>query len=345
MDLMRLADILVNKIKRDYRDDVAVVQICGSYLYGDNHNRSDLDIFFVPKTPRGNNLSCSLIIDGIGCDFWAISWERLENIASHKEHITSIITGGRLIYYASDEDLERFEKLKSQALEGGDQNAWLARAREALDKAYKDGFLIQNAESLSKVRTHAIALIYNLSFALAQLNHISIKRIRRFFKPEIMNMALIPENFAALYDEIFLSSDMQTVQKSCAALIKNSEKLFEEAPPLTQPQNVSDVFDGWYEEMIQSYNKIYHACETGDRYTPLFAAAELSFELDDALKRTGIICDLPDVAAAYDSKNLDNIAAVAREHQSAVEGMLRENGIQLLTFSTFEDVEHYFDAK
>ena len=53
-DLMRLTDILIDKIKRDYKDDVSIVHIHGSYAYGDMHDLSDLDIYLVPKKPCEN---------------------------------------------------------------------------------------------------------------------------------------------------------------------------------------------------------------------------------------------------------------------------------------------------
>jgi hypothetical protein len=92
MDLSRVADVLIDKIKKDYRDDIALVVIMGSYVYKDTHSKSDLDLYFVPKTGGGRNLGMVFIIDGIGFDFWPISWERLEGIADHNERITSIIT-------------------------------------------------------------------------------------------------------------------------------------------------------------------------------------------------------------------------------------------------------------
>jgi len=140
LDLLKLADILVDKIGRDYIDDVSVVHIYGSYVSGGAHERSDLDIIFVPKTSRGADLGCSFIINGIGCDFWAIPWERLERIASHEEPIAAIITEGRTIYCASDEDRTRFEELKQRALDTNDPGAWRGRAVKALDSACKDAF-------------------------------------------------------------------------------------------------------------------------------------------------------------------------------------------------------------
>ena len=346
MDLLKLANILIDKIKRDYQNDVSIVHIHGSYAYGNAHDRSDLDIYFVPKTPRGFNLGCTFILDGIGCDFWALSWDRLEHIANHGEKTASIITDGQVLYYGSDEDLERFEGLKKRALDTSNRNAWFDRARKALGDAYKDGFILQNAKTLSDVRTNAIGLIYNLSYTLAQLNQITVKRGRRLLKQEILDMPLVPNDFADLYDAIFKHNDVQTIKSACVELLQNTADLLNGAINAGETQSqFSDLFGGWYEEMIQSYNKIYHACEVGDIYTPLFASVEFSYELGEMFKKADIAPQLPDMIAAYDSEDLDKILATAHAHQTAFEALLHENGVHPLRFSTLEEVECFLNNK
>lgn len=346
MNLMKLAKIFVDIIKRDYKDDVAIVHYHGSVFYNDVHELSDLDIYFVPKTKRGYNLACDFILDGIGIDLWGVSWERLEHIAAHEESIASIITEGKVLYYGSDEDLARFEQLKANALDTRDKKAWLARAEKQLNKAYKSGFLVQNAPTLSETRKYAIGLIYDLAFSLAQLNQITIKRGRKNLLREILAMPLVPENFSALYDTVFLNNDMQHIKNACVTLLQNTEKLVSHAVLSAEPiPTFSDAFEWWYEEMIQSYNKIYHACKTGEFYTPLFASAECALELNEMLKRADVKAELPDMIGAYDSENLYKIAAAAHEHQKALEALLQEHGVTPQRFSTLEEVECYLTQR
>ena len=96
MKLIEIAESLINKIKKDYDGDISLVHIHGSYFYNDTHNLSDIDLYFVPKTKRGYNLGQTFILNGIGCDYWALSWEWLERIANHEEKIVSIITEKKL---------------------------------------------------------------------------------------------------------------------------------------------------------------------------------------------------------------------------------------------------------
>ena len=93
------------------------------------------------------------------------------------------------------------------------------------------------------------------------------------------------------------------------------------------------------------YNKIYHACEVGDVYTPLFASVEFTYELEMMLGHAGSSPELPDMVAAYDSSDLKKIADTARAHQAAFESLLQNKGIHPLAFSTFEEVQQFINEK
>jgi hypothetical protein len=350
MDMMKLCDLLIGKIKRDYPEDVSLVHIHGSYAYGDTHDRSDLDLYFVPKTERGYNLGCTFILDGIGCDLWALSWERLERIANHEEKITSIITDGKVVYYGSGEDKTRFDGLiaKTQGIESGATQGIESSAKPAqsaaskLAPAYKAWFRMQRAGSIAEARASAIDMAYTISFALSELNGIAIKRGRRLLKQEILAMPHVPQDFGELYDTAFTSGNINAIKMSYGRLLGNTELLIAEQKNLgTGKVPFERAFDGWYEEMIQSYNKICHACEIGDIYNPLFAAVEYSSELQSMFERIGIEPLLPDMVAAFDPHDLSRIARAAREHQDGFERLLSENGMEPRRFGSFEEVEAY----
>ncbi|MDR0897224.1 MAG: nucleotidyltransferase domain-containing protein [Oscillospiraceae bacterium] len=346
MNMMQLAQALIEKIARDYKDDISLVHLHGSYAYGAEHDQSDLDIYFVPKTQRGYELGYTFIVDGIGCDLWALSWERLERIAAHEERTATIITEGKVLWYSSDEDLKRFERLQALARDTSDRSAWLARANKILEGIYKDAFFMQNSDDISQVRSDAIGLVYTISFALAQLNGNPIRRGRKLLKEEILAMPLVPDDFAPLYDALFYEAAIDEIKKAAVKLVQNTEKLVSgELSKTSIKRGFADVFRGWYEEMIQSYNKIYHAHAIGDVYTPLFAAVEYSYELGEMLKQVGIEPNLPDMVAAYDSGDLSKIEKAAHAHQQAFEALLKENGIAPLRFSTMEEAVEYLNGR
>ena len=341
MNLIEIADCLIEKIKMDYNGDVSIVHIHGSYYYNDTHNLSDLDIYFVPKTQRGYNLGCTFVLNGIGCDLWALSWERLEKIANHEESIVSIITEGKILYYHSNEDLERFNGLIKKANTYSDKEKYKHNGNEILKDMYKQYFKIINSNNIIEIRKCIIEIIYTLSFSLAQLNCTPIKRGRKYLKNEIISMELIPEDFENIYDKLFTENDIPNIKKYLYSLIINTEKLFKN----NYKSSFIDNFNCFYEEMIQHYNKIYHACEEGDIYTPLFASVELCMEIEALLEKSNCEYKLPDMIGAYEPNNLNKIKEIAKIHQMEFVKILEENNIKINSFNNISELKEYIKKK
>lgn len=343
MDTLRAADILIEKIKQDYKEDIAVVVIMGSTIYEDTHSRSDLDMYFVVNYPRGNELGMTFIIDGIGFDFWPISWERLERIANHDERITSIITEGRVIYFSTEEDLKRFQDLRDKALDVSDTKKFIEKSRKIFDQVYKKYFTMERTDKLSEVRRQGVGIINLLAWSLALLNKTTIKRGRGKLKSEILYMELFPDNFEVDYDLIFDSNNIDAVKKSIHNLIINTEDLINR-----EEKNISERFDfkdkliGFYEELINNYNKIYHACDLGDHVTALFAASEIEQEIEDIFSGTVVSSyELPKLVDKFNKDDLYNFNMAAELHQKSFEALLKHKGVEIKIFRDFEDLEEF----
>lgn len=343
MDTMRAAELLIEKIKKDYTDDVALVVMMGSAIYGETHSRSDLDLYFIPKTERGFRLCFTFIIDGIGFDFWAIPWERLERIGNFDEAITSIITEGKILYCASEADQARFDEIKKRALDTNDQNRFIEKAGDVFDEVYKIYFRLLSSENLTDARTYALGVIRTVTFALALLNRTAVKRGRGKLKKEILAMPLVPEHFEELYDTVFLSSDLNAIKNAYGRLIQNTETLLDnEREKLKQSRCFADTLKGFYEEMINFYNKIHHAYEIDDKVTALFASVELSWEIEQFFNGTGVSPkNLPDLVGAFDPGNLQPLLRQAQSHQKQLVEMLTANGVDIREFRNFEGLETY----
>ncbi|MHB1629306.1 MAG: nucleotidyltransferase domain-containing protein [Bacilli bacterium] len=77
-----LIDILREKIRTEYREDIDLVGVCGSFFTGDFHEHSDLDLLVVVNNNRAHGFSKCFILDGVGFDFYGSSWSKLETMAS-----------------------------------------------------------------------------------------------------------------------------------------------------------------------------------------------------------------------------------------------------------------------
>lgn len=343
MKLMRAAEILIEKIEREYKDDVAVVVIMGSTIYGETHEKSDLDMYFVVNTPRGNELGMAFIIDGIGFDFWPISWERLTRMANHDERVTSIITEGQIIYYGSDADLKKFNALKEMALDVSDSKKFIDKSKKVFDQVYKHYFHLDQAVSLSEARMSGLNVIYPLTNALALLNRDTVKRGRGKLKGELLQMPLVPNDFERLYDVIFATNSVEEIKASIHQLILNTEDLIESETIKYRPINdFKDQLHGFYEELINYYNKIRRGCEIGDYVTAFYAANEIVGEIEDVMQYTSISAtNLPDIIGAYTLSDIQGFLDTVDQHQQAFVSLLEENGVELLVFEDMNAFERY----
>lgn len=343
MRLMRAAEILIDKIKRDYKDDIAVVVMMGSHLYGETHSLSDLDMYFVVNTPRGYELGQTFIIDGIGFDFWPISWERMERIANHDERITAIITEGKILYYGCDADLARFNALKEKALDTSDFRKFAYKAKTVLGNAYKPYFQLESSTDLTSVRKHAIGITFAVTNAIALINRDTVKRGRGKLKAELLAMKHVPVDFATHYDVLFESKDVEAIKRAAKQLIIETERLIAGLSrdyDLANPEKVTEKLAGFYEELINFYNKITHGIEIGDYVTVFYAANEIMIELEDVFSGTGVSLEgLPDIVGAFDLDDMEAYGALVKAHQKALEALLHEHGVKVNVYKDFEDIQ------
>lgn len=206
--------------------------------------------------------------------------------------------------------MERFNQVRQTALDTSDRKKFIYKASDRFNQVYKVYWQLLNAENIIDARKYTIEIIQIITYALALLNGDTIKRGRGKLKQEILNMPLAPVDFSKLYDTVFTDKDIDTIKKAYGQLIKNTELLIlREKEKMSELVSFSSALNGFYEEMINSYNKIYHSYETNDAVTALFASVELTSEIEQVMKNTGVSSkNLPDLVKAFDSNNLESLA-------------------------------------
>jgi len=343
MSTPKALEIFVEKIKKDYKDDVAIVVMMGSRIYRDTHPKSDVDLYYIPKTDRGYNLAFVGILEGIGYDYWPISWERMEKIANWDERIVSILTEGHVVYSSNRGDLVRFLKLRNLALSLDLSSSLKDRAQKKFKDIYPLFFDLCKKETLSQFRVQSIKIIYLITEVIAMYNQIPIKRGRKFLKEEILKMPIQPKGFSDLYDAVFISKDMKYIKNALHELILRVEHMFNGESEIQKITPFVEQAFGFYEEIINHYNKIERACEIGDPYTALFAACEIEFEFDWLFKHTDVKKELPDLVGYYHQDELKQFAIYAEEHQKALYQLLKDHGVKIREFSSFKELKLFID--
>ncbi len=346
MDAMKAVELLIEKIKRDYVQDIAFVVMMGSRIYQDTHSKSEVDLYYVAKTKRGENLAQVFIIDGIGFDFWCIPWERLERMAEYEENKTSIIAEGQLVYVGSEGDRKKFEQLRKKALNTSDHWGFVCKARKQFQMVYGPYFQLIQAKNLHEARMNAFGVLYPLTWSIALLNRDMVRRGRAKLKGELLKMPLLPDNFSALYDVVFQTRDIQTLQDAYTQLIANMDKLIaSQEEMLRPPVPFHQKLAGLYEEMINFYNKIEHYCQTGEYSGALFAAVELTNEFDEAFCGTEVSSkELPDIVEVFDEQHIDSfLEAVQRHHRKLLE-ILHKKGVPIREFADYQELENFLNT-
>ena len=100
----KIVEWVVNKIKSDYKDDISLLVIYGSYIKGTANYLSDVDFYFIPKTERAYELCKTFIIEGIGFDWFPMTWERVEGLAEFNESLTPLLGNVKIGYSSSEKE-------------------------------------------------------------------------------------------------------------------------------------------------------------------------------------------------------------------------------------------------
>ena len=71
----KLIDMVIERAKREFADDIAIIGLTGSFATGDFHEKSDLDLIIVNDTPRGWDMAFCFILGDVGYDIYCTPWE------------------------------------------------------------------------------------------------------------------------------------------------------------------------------------------------------------------------------------------------------------------------------
>lgn len=69
----KLINMVIERAKRDFPDDIAIIGLTGSFNTGDFHEKSDLDLIIINNTERGWGIAAGFILDDIGYDMISIA--------------------------------------------------------------------------------------------------------------------------------------------------------------------------------------------------------------------------------------------------------------------------------
>jgi len=366
-NLFKMADIFIDKIKKDYAEDVAIAAYYGSYAQGTQNSKSDLDIFFIPCTDRGWELCDCFILDDIGIDLFPIGWSRAENIANFNEGIVSVLADCKILYYRSEEDLARFNSLREniKSLCSPEKKAvMMNKAIEKFNKCFVSLYNIERLKDITSVRVEAFNIVTTVFETLSLLNQTYFKKGWGKNLSQILDFEIKPENIGELVNSIITEESCEKITENCTTLVEEMRNtILQEQKAVVKKYPFKDAFTGYYEEMKSTFNKIITACDNNDYETAFYSSVALQNEIASFLARVeeGICYSklntfnefrkvydkyiLADLLLEFKHDNLSILKKAVADLEVKFVEVLKNNEVEIKEFKTLEEYEKYMKNK
>lgn len=370
MDKFNVFDVsstLIERIRRDYAEDIAIAAYYGSYLDGTATERSDLDFFFIPANPNGYKLRLSFILNGISFDFWPIDWERAEKMAKLEDFQAGILADCKLLYVKSDEDLERFNNLKHQlkdvrAFES--EEMFVRLAEEKLHGVYPALHELRKAgtgKALSVYRLQAFEIMRPVFEAIALLNRTYLHKGWGKNLTQLYDLPIRPHDLNGMVNTIMRSANVPEMIAAVIHLVDSTQNLIEERrrAPQRPTEDYKARGTGFFEEFKGLLDKVQTACERSDYEQAFFAAVHAESQLNGFLvfcetgqwntgieaaeqgRRIAEQAKLPALVPLLDPVSLIPLQSAAHWLEISLERYLREKNVEIRKFGTLTEFREF----
>lgn len=341
---------VINKIEKEYKDDIALlIGIKGHSTNDDGHG--ECFDFFVPATERGNELTETFIIDGIGHDLYPRSWERLEN-SVNLDDMALLLDQATILYARSEDEVKRFEDCRNRMWKNLNNDSFVyAKALEYMDKALEIYRTIIFEDKLYRVRSEADCIHECLSKAVAFMNHTYTEspvysenqayngqeENRLYYCPE---MKIVPDGFFANARKLLEAKNADSLKETIFALLKTTRAFILERKPVksaAQPAaNINfQALADWYQELSLTWRRIRYFCENNMVEKAYVDACYLQEELLYVAQEYKI--DELNLLDSFDKDNLSLLADRSNQLEKIIQGILGEHGIKINSYASVED--------
>ena len=335
----RLTAWAIDKIKRDFPDDVALlVGLEGCAMFDDGHG--ECFDYFVPATQRGYGLERSIKIGGVHHDLYNRDWARCERTANLEDGATFCLGNGEILYSRSPEDTARFEALWQKLRDNLANPEFVYRkALERLDEAMNLYRNMMFEERLHQVRMAAGYLFDHLLCAVLYLNgqykgpyHHNGQRA------ELEKCKEQPEQFGTYYQAMLGAKTAGELKSISHLMIGSARKFIAARKPVTEKDEYKPNLKwlaGWYAEMSLTWRRLRFFCEEGNADCALTDACCLQEECNAIGEEYG----LPemDILSAFDSDNLAPLSAQATDVERRVGEWIAARAPLVEEYATFEE--------
>ncbi|WP_153977424.1 nucleotidyltransferase domain-containing protein [Paenibacillus xylanilyticus] len=342
-----LIKMVIERAKRDFLDDIAIIGLTGSFSTGDFHEKSDLDLVIINNTERGWEISDCFILDDVGYDIYCTPWDsRIQEQSTLESPNVSSLTELKILYYAKPEDLEKMNDFRQKALDAlADPigEACLNRAKKWIDlakQAYSDTML---GEDIGSVRHASADVLYNLVNALVSMNNTCIQRGIKRYLEEICSLRYVPNDLESLYMSIIEAHSIEDIRIASFNMLNSVTRLHHTMCDnfMVKPAPTFDNLKGTYEELWCNYrNKILNSVITNDASYVFISAYGAQGYLDEMTVAKGT--KKFDLMQYFDASDLSVMKEKFLEVMDEYLDEYDKVGRRVECFKTFEQLYTHF---
>jgi predicted nucleotidyltransferase len=265
-----LIDIVIQKVRKEYQNDIDLIGVCGSFFTGDFHEKSDLDLLVVLNNERGWGFSTCFILEDVGYDLYGSSWTKLEKMASFDHTFVSHVIDVDIVYCREPECRERFMELRQKALNiinSPMTKELLEKSKKQLDDAILAYGKMMLEDEIGAARKFSGDIIRHLTDTVCFLNHSYFKLGVKHQLEEMLAMKRVPKHFEEYFNDVMHAASVTAIKETAAKLVKTVKELYDEITEETLEKAVptKDNLNGTYEEIWSNWkNKIKYAAAHKD---------------------------------------------------------------------------------
>jgi predicted nucleotidyltransferase len=340
----RIIDWAIKKVQLEYRKDICLLVVYGSYVNSTEDSLSDVDFYFIPKNDKANELCRTFIIEGIGYDLFPIRWERIEGLATLNESLTPLLGKAKIVYSGSDEDRKRFEKLQGILNKNlADPSFMHQKAVDKLTQANDAWSRLVVQSDLCNCRLLAGDVLLQLADAVAYENLTYFKKGLKTQLADLKTMNKLPGDFLQVYEAVIKANTIVQIQERCGKLIASCKNFLNHDiktavysrktdKPVQEPPDIDfHALAELYGEIISTFNKIYKYCESNNGVLAFISAVSLQRTLNDDAQ--GIRFD---ILSDYDIADLSRLSASVKSAEAQLVNYIT-GGITIKRYASVDE--------
>lgn len=335
----------INKIENEYKGEISLVLgRKGACKIPTDSDELTID-YFIPSCDHGCTLARTFIIGDKGYDFYPMTWERVEGLASLNENLTFCLADSVILYSKSEADAERFELLRKTLMNNLKDKDFIRR--KSLEKMSTAMELYKNMifeTELCSIRKAAGVITQYLYESITTINGTYPKGDYGYVQiiKQIEGLANKPDDFAATYEKILGEENPERIIKLTFNLIKDTREFLRQYT--VKKQQIEYNFDdlaGWYEETKYTLRRIKYACEN-NQYEEAFSwSCYVQIELDILSEESGM--DKMNLLNDYDKDDLSKLSDSVDKIEQYILSVIDEHKVIIRKFKDIDEFLKYLE--